>query len=94
MGFGGTALSAPVRLFRRYISCILYGLCDALRANNYFSGPQFGAAGAGIGSNFLDGRRNGFGCEQAQSSFVTTHANRYVRRAEAVFCLAPHKFFD
>jgi hypothetical protein len=22
--------------------------CDALRANNYFSGPQFGAAGAGI----------------------------------------------
>ena len=28
--------------------CNDFKSCDALRANNYFSGPQFGTAGAGI----------------------------------------------
>ena len=28
--------------------CSGFKTCDALRANNYFSGPQFGTAGAGV----------------------------------------------
>ena len=28
--------------------CSDFKTCDALRANNYFSGPQFGTAGAGV----------------------------------------------
>src|SRR5229473_3573326 len=58
------------------VQSTVFKTCDALRANNYFSGPQFGAAGAWVNLNLMFRWSHRFWCEQAQACLVITHTYR------------------
>src|SRR3989441_1942063 len=109
IGLGGTAFDASIRFIRRYIRCVpLYagrgfGPCqpdktgsysDALRANNYFSGSQFGTTSAGVSNNLLSGRYDWLASQHAQPRLVTTYTNRSMGGTDAIACLPPHKLLD
>src|SRR5258706_16156527 len=67
---------------------------DALRANNCFGGPQFGAAGAGVSQNLLFSGGRRLRCQDAQLRLMTTHTDRQVGWADTILRLTPHKLFD